>query len=172
MFPNAVIIHKMWGGLDHKIFVVDKIVKNNGNNSCDKKGGYRFHFEHAWADEEECKWCEEVIKQSFNSDEAETILSIPLSINQRGNSMIWQFDKKCLFSLKSAYIVALAIANAKPPSISTGPCPWWKRLWKLNLLSKVNFVLKGLQKYSSNYAFDFPKRDYGLSFMCFLRDDA
>ncbi|KAK1591233.1 hypothetical protein Q3G72_004378 [Acer saccharum] len=51
--------------------------------------------------------------------------------------MIWKFDKRGLFSVKSAYRVALAIVNPKLPSSSTGPCPWWKRLWKLNLPSKV-----------------------------------
>ncbi|KAL5824009.1 hypothetical protein ACOSQ3_021969 [Xanthoceras sorbifolium] len=54
--------------------------------------------------------------------------------------MIWHFDKRGCFSIKSAYRLALKYAHSDSPSCSGAPSPWWKKLWALQL-RRLNFFV-------------------------------
>ncbi|KAK3197872.1 hypothetical protein Dsin_021287 [Dipteronia sinensis] len=54
-FPDTIVLHKDWVGSDHRAIVIAKIYKTGLINSRNRGGGSKFHFEHAWADEAECR---------------------------------------------------------------------------------------------------------------------
>ncbi|KAL5817683.1 hypothetical protein ACOSQ3_026061 [Xanthoceras sorbifolium] len=82
-------------------------------------------------------WSKGLVEFYFNSEEAASILSIPLCSRPIEDSLIWHFDKRGFFSVKSAYNVALSLGNSDVPSCSRGFSPWWRKLWALQLPSKV-----------------------------------
>ena len=49
------------------------------------------------------KWNEGLVRSSFLEEDADTILSIPLSNSGLDDRLIWHFDKSCNFSVKSGY---------------------------------------------------------------------
>ncbi|KAK0608671.1 hypothetical protein LWI29_034165 [Acer saccharum] len=54
-FPDAIVLHKAWMGSDHKAIIIDKVYKKDPIKGKNRGGGNRFHFEHAWAEEAECR---------------------------------------------------------------------------------------------------------------------
>ena len=80
------------------------------------------------------------MKSLFLPFEVETILNIPLSHNLLEDKIIWVGNKKGVFSLKSAYYVALSMIN----SSGSGECsyrdprtPLWKQIWLLKIPPKI-----------------------------------
>ncbi|KAL5822172.1 hypothetical protein ACOSQ3_024054 [Xanthoceras sorbifolium] len=65
-------------------------------------------------------WSEEIVRRYFILEEAEAILGIPLSRNQM-DSVMWHYDKRGEFSVKSAYKIAQLHQNGEFPSSSKGP---------------------------------------------------
>lgn len=89
-------------------------------------------------------WDEDLIKQTFNEKDAEEILQIPIS---EGNEdwLAWHFDKRGLFSVKSAYRVAIetdarksihGIASASGTTADHLPYEW-EKIWRLPLPAKI-----------------------------------
>ncbi|PNT71499.1 hypothetical protein BRADI_2g28465v3, partial [Brachypodium distachyon] len=85
-------------------------------------------------------WDEQLIKQTFYEEDAQTILQIPIQEGAE-DFLAWHFDKKGNFSVKSAYQVVLDTearesekgipSTSHNPEISTN-LPW-KKLWALPL---------------------------------------
>ncbi|KAL5848629.1 hypothetical protein ACOSQ4_006642 [Xanthoceras sorbifolium] len=82
-------------------------------------------------------WSRGLVQFYFRPEKAATILSIPLYSSPLRDSLTWHFDKKGYFSVKSAYRLALKANNSDSPSSSGAPFPWWKKLWALQLPSKI-----------------------------------
>lgn len=55
----------------------------------------------------ENKWKTYFIQQMFQKEDADAILSISLPRRQRKNEVIWHYDRKGKYSVKSGYQVAL-----------------------------------------------------------------
>ncbi|KAK3228205.1 hypothetical protein Dsin_008067 [Dipteronia sinensis] len=83
------------------------------------------------------KWNEPLIKRYFLLEEAELILSIPLSVHPKRDSVLWNFDRKGSFTVKSAYRVAISAMRSYEASCSSGSHHWWKKLWSLQLPNKI-----------------------------------
>ncbi|KAL5741835.1 hypothetical protein ACOSP7_028567 [Xanthoceras sorbifolium] len=71
--------------------------------------------------------------------EAEIILSIQLSSVSCQDSLLWHYDKRGEFTVRSAYKLAAEAFGKNIGSSSAGPDPWWKSLWSLHIPSKVKF---------------------------------
>ena len=72
-------------------------------------------------DEETRHWKVEVVKRYFLPFEAKTILKIPFSYNLPKDSIIWLGNKREVFSVESAYYVALPIVgNSEVGECSSG----------------------------------------------------
>ena len=85
-------------------------------------------------------WNVDLIRASFLSFEAETILKIPLSHTLPEDKIIQIGNRRGEFSVKSAYHIAhnQIEANDRGESFNGDPCkPLWKRLWHLNLPAKI-----------------------------------
>lgn len=97
-------------------------------------------------------WDTNLVYQTFN---AEIILQIPVQ-EHASDVIAWHFDKKGVFSVKSAYKVAVdcegreSTQGLASTSASQGEAPDfdWKRLWALPLPSKVLHFLWRLATYS------------------------
>ena len=91
-------------------------------------------------DEEIRHWKVEMVKRFFLPFEVETILNIPLSYNLPEDSIIWLGNKRGVFTVRSAYYVALPIVD----NSEEGECSsldsrtrLWKKVWQLKLPAKV-----------------------------------
>ncbi|KAH9742605.1 hypothetical protein KPL70_003002 [Citrus sinensis] len=75
--------------------------------------------------------------------DADIIKSIPLPRTPQEDEIIWHYDRKGLYSVKSGYQLALKIKFPEPPTGSAGASQGWQNIWKLNLPGKIkNFVWK------------------------------
>ncbi|KAL5809465.1 hypothetical protein ACOSQ3_030156 [Xanthoceras sorbifolium] len=64
LFVDAMVVHKEFGGLDHRTILVENIVKKVDRRDSSKKWGSRFFFEQSWADDSDCK---SIVKKAWQS---------------------------------------------------------------------------------------------------------
>ncbi|KAL5774803.1 hypothetical protein ACOSP7_012360 [Xanthoceras sorbifolium] len=120
--------------------------------------------------DESGKWDVERVRSLFLKDEADVIVNIPLCSFPRRDSVLWHFDKHEIFSVKSAYKVALSLREGGKASCSRGPLPLWKSLWRLKLPNKIKvFYWKACLEALPTKALLF-SRGIVVSSMCSLCD--
>lgn len=68
-------------------------------------------------DENNC-WKKDIVFKTFDLQDAEDILNIPIGDKNSRDEIIWHPDKKGLFSIKSAYHLAIEINSHKQASQS------------------------------------------------------
>ena len=85
-------------------------------------------------------WKVDRVQRFFLPAEAETILNIPLSYSLPEDSIMWMGNKRGVFTVKSAYYVALPLVQ----KFEVGECSYtdcrtrlWKTMWQLKLLAKI-----------------------------------
>ena len=91
-------------------------------------------------DEETRHWKVEMVKRFFLPFEAESIINIPLSYNLPDDSIIWLGNKRGVFTVRSAYYIALPIVDSSEEGESSGGdsrTRLWKKVWQLKLPAKV-----------------------------------
>ncbi|XP_030929385.1 uncharacterized protein LOC115955407 [Quercus lobata] len=90
------------------------------------------------------RWRADIVKSIFLPFEADTILNIPISYNLPKDKLIWVGNRKGVFSVKSAYYVALNLMDCSNEGESSFGDPLerlWKKIWHLNIPSKIkNFA--------------------------------
>lgn len=94
------------------------------------------------------EWDEQLVRDTFWPEDAEVILSIP--IGHGGNDWpAWHFDSRGLFSVKSAYKLAVQCRDrdrmrdttaSTVGSSRSGDFPW-HRIWQLRLPRKIQMFL-------------------------------
>lgn len=84
-------------------------------------------------------WNEELIKEIFCPADAEAILNMPGGSTDLPDEIIWGYDSKGRFSVKSAYRLAVEVASLKEASTSNhlAENPSWKKLWKSDIMPKA-----------------------------------
>jgi hypothetical protein len=89
-------------------------------------------------------WDENLVRQTFHSDDVRTILAIPVH-EDLDDVICWHFDSKGIFSVKSAYKVYIdndsegqgsSTGNPDYHSASGGSLPWQK-IWQMKCPNKV-----------------------------------
>ena len=86
------------------------------------------------------RWRANLVKSIFLPFEAKTILNIPISYNLLEDKIIWAGNMKGVFTVKSAYYVALNMVDSSEEGESFCGDPrerLWKKVWHLNILSKI-----------------------------------
>ncbi|XP_061999061.1 uncharacterized protein LOC133716365 [Rosa rugosa] len=89
-----------------------------------------------------CTWKASLLESTFSPEDCEIITSIPLSFRLPPDRIIWHYDPKGIFSVKSAYVVArdriLQINNgASSSSLSQSSSQLWGSIWKAHVPAKV-----------------------------------
>jgi len=100
-------------------------------------------------DETTATWKEELIREFFLPMDVSTILSIPLCTRRQPDFWSWHFDRKGLFTVKSAYRMMVTTkinrenyfeGNAGSSNTESGSKGWCS-LWKTAVPSKVRVFL-------------------------------
>ncbi|XP_055962295.1 uncharacterized protein LOC130015681 [Mercurialis annua] len=86
-------------------------------------------------------WNTELIHASFSTEEAASIISIPLARTRQADRWRWHYDKKGKFTVRSGYHLAMEVKYNASSSDSTGAMKWWKAFWKNPVPLKVNVFL-------------------------------
>lgn len=73
----------------------------------------------------------------------EVILKIPLPISQKEDVLLWHFNKRGEYTIKSCYQMALKIKLPNEPNSSPCNSKWWNALWSLNLTEKWRICYGG-----------------------------
>lgn len=89
----------------------------------------------------ENQWNAEKLNQYFRQEDVEIILKIPLPKEQSADEVMWHFDKKGEYSVKSGYQLALKIKFSNDTSSSDSSSKHWKVLWSLDLPEKIKISL-------------------------------
>jgi hypothetical protein len=101
------------------------------------------------------EWDEGRVRQYFFPRDVQEILKIKLPANKTSDSIAWQYEKSGIFSVKSAYRLALtraknldAMGSSSAPAAEPGV---WKKVWKMPVLPKVrNFIWKMIKERSAH----------------------
>jgi hypothetical protein len=89
---------------------------------------------------EDRTWKENLIRDIFMDHDAEEILKIRLPRNDEEDFIAWTAEKHGMFSVKSAYNLALDLKLYNPPNSSgnnSGDRELWNTIWKANVSPKV-----------------------------------
>ncbi|KAH9764612.1 putative reverse transcriptase/RNA-dependent DNA polymerase [Citrus sinensis] len=83
------------------------------------------------------QWNEGLINQHFGKEDVEMILRIPLPSRPMEDQIVWHYDKKWIYSVKSGYQVALKEKFPDIPSFSNQKTNQWSVIWTLSLPEKM-----------------------------------
>ncbi|KAL0427402.1 UNVERIFIED_CONTAM: hypothetical protein Slati_2915000 [Sesamum latifolium] len=79
-------------------------------------------------------WNEVLIRAEFCSEDADCILGIKLRATVSSDELVWHYESRGMFSVKSAYSLAVDL-NSEGSCSQTGRA--WKYLWKAKVLPKI-----------------------------------
>lgn len=87
-------------------------------------------------------WKQDVLKQVFLPHKAESINRMALSSNPQDDKQIWAPISTGLFSVRSAYWVAMEVSKGCTVGVSNDSDlrKFWKYLWNMNILHKVRHI--------------------------------
>ena len=89
----------------------------------------------------ENKWKADLIQKMFSKEDTEAILSIPLPRRKEKDQMIWHYDKKGEYSIKTGYQVALNKKFPDPLGCLSSNNNNWSIIWKLTLPEKIKIFI-------------------------------
>ena len=91
-------------------------------------------------DEDHC-WRDDAIRKHFHQEDAAQILKIPLPRQPSLDQVLWHYDKKGNYSVKSGYQLALQMKFPNRPSSSKEGKSSWSSIWYLQIPEKVKIFI-------------------------------
>jgi hypothetical protein len=88
-------------------------------------------------------WKTQMVNNMFNDRDAQEILHIPLVNYGTNDEMIWRFEKRGFYTVKSAYRVCVDMLLDREDWKVEGD---WNQLWALPFPPKVQHFMWGLWK--------------------------
>ncbi|XP_062028872.1 uncharacterized protein LOC133744858 [Rosa rugosa] len=82
-------------------------------------------------------WNVELINRLFSVEEAEAILSIPLSSRNVEDRLVWKLERDGKYSVKTAYRFSFSHSNSRSPFELFVGVDFWKKLWKVVMPSSA-----------------------------------
>ncbi|CAN1833195.1 Putative ribonuclease H protein At1g65750 [Linum perenne] len=92
-----------------------------------------------WINEGGTEWNITEVSRHCNQTEIDAILRIPVGLREGADQWVWHFDKKGMFSVKSAYHVLRNRQSGEVSDISREGK--WKWLWNLRIPPKFKFFI-------------------------------
>lgn len=83
------------------------------------------------------QWKEELIYRHFCKEDADAIVQIPLPRKQNDDKLIWHYDQRGQYLVKSCYQVALKQKHPDLPSCSNSHSNHWNSIWHMAVPKKV-----------------------------------
>ncbi|KAL0374642.1 UNVERIFIED_CONTAM: putative mitochondrial protein [Sesamum radiatum] len=87
------------------------------------------------------EWDSELINTIFWPEDCVMILQTPLSCVGRQDLLVWHYSRNGLFSVRSAYHLALSLANHAGPSQDSWNRGLWRSVWQANIPNKTKVFL-------------------------------
>ncbi|KAF4358384.1 hypothetical protein G4B88_008544, partial [Cannabis sativa] len=113
-----------WWNSDHRPILLEAHLQEKGS-LFRKKWGSRFHYEHAWADIEDCQ---------------NIVLGI-IPILSQPDWLSWSLNKNVLYSVARGYKLRFLDPNIAGCSNNTQLKTWWQFIWSSKLIPKMkNFI--------------------------------
>jgi hypothetical protein len=96
-------------------------------------------------------WDEQLVQDTFDEEEANLILSLPVNTNMR-DFIAWHFDDKGCHSVKQAYKLQIQVmenqqrggrsgSSTEAGNLNSGGDECWRRIWKAPIPPKVKMFL-------------------------------
>jgi hypothetical protein len=117
------------------------------------------------------QWDEEVLRAIFVQEDVDDILQIPVRHGME-DTVAWHFDKKGVFSVKSAYRLGIDLRDhqrVRDASSSTSPShepPFWAKIWNLKLPAKVRIFIWRLSHNSLPLRMNIKRKKIDLDTRC------
>ena len=86
-------------------------------------------------------WKETLIHQHFSKEDAEKILQIHLPNSPQPDQILWHYDKKGQYSVKSGYQIARKIKHPEESSCSKNNNGQWNVIWAMELPEKIKIFM-------------------------------
>ncbi|KAL0318628.1 UNVERIFIED_CONTAM: putative mitochondrial protein [Sesamum angustifolium] len=83
------------------------------------------------------EWDVEAVQSLFWLEDSTLILQIPLSFSGVGDLLVWHFSSNGLFSVRSAYHLAVSMASQEGPSREQWCSGTWRKVWQARVPNKV-----------------------------------
>ncbi|GMN38711.1 hypothetical protein TIFTF001_007940 [Ficus carica] len=85
----------------------------------------------------ETGWNHARISELFLSIDRELILSIPLSVRRRNDYLVWHFDPRGIYTVRSGYHLEMEDKLFACSSSGSSSKLWWKKLWAAKIPNKI-----------------------------------
>ncbi|PRQ25708.1 putative ribonuclease H-like domain, reverse transcriptase zinc-binding domain-containing protein [Rosa chinensis] len=97
------------------------------------------------------EWVMELLEELFTSHEVDTIAAIPLSLRNSDDRLVWHYDRKGIYSVKSGYYIfhkAQTVRDCASGSMGEGGAwrRYWHMLWSASVPPKVKLFMWKLIK--------------------------
>lgn len=90
---------------------------------------------------EDNQWNVNKLHMHFRQEDVAEILKIPLPNQQSEDEVLWHFDKRGEYSVKSGYQLALRIKFPNEASCSINSSKQWNALWTLEIPEKIKIFM-------------------------------
>ncbi|GKE72595.1 F-box domain containing protein, partial [Tanacetum coccineum] len=95
---------------------------------------------------EDGEWNVRLLREHISATEAEMVLQIPISRTSSTDKLVWNFDPKGQYIVKSGYKHAIALKNTRDVigESSTNPSSkFWKVIWSINIYGIIQSFIDG-----------------------------
>ncbi|KAL0297796.1 UNVERIFIED_CONTAM: hypothetical protein Sradi_6831700 [Sesamum radiatum] len=82
-------------------------------------------------------WNYSLVHELFWREESDIILAIPISMIDGDDFVVWHHTASGKFFVRSAYHIAVSLANQSQSSTPQPHSPLWKALWQANVSRKI-----------------------------------
>ena len=82
-------------------------------------------------------WIGEMIDKVFWPVDRDLVWGIPLSAGRRDDILVWHYDHKGIYSVRSGYRIEMEERRLAGCSNRNNLEVWWNKLWGLNVPSKI-----------------------------------
>ena len=87
------------------------------------------------------QWDEIKLNHHFMEVDTAEILKIPLPVEQSEDEVLWHYDKRGDYSVKSGYQLALRMKFPESSNSSENTTQYWSTLWSLELPEKIKIFM-------------------------------
>ncbi|KAK3193033.1 hypothetical protein Dsin_024343 [Dipteronia sinensis] len=86
-------------------------------------------------------WNVDYIRHHFDKDDVELILHIPLSSGYMVDTVLWHFDERGLYNVKSGYHIGRQLVASPSTSDNLAVGSWWNCMWGLHIPLKIKIFI-------------------------------
>lgn len=82
-------------------------------------------------------WRLDRVEKVFWNVDTLDVCSIPLGYRSRPDSLVWHYDSKGSYTVKTGYRLAMKLRFEAGGSDGNARCLWWRKLWKAHVPNKA-----------------------------------